>query len=177
MTFTLDPIREDLQWIAQDFSRILRQATAEELQAPTSGTRWTNRQLLFHMLLGQEITRTFLVLIGGFSRLPPGASRAWSQLLGACTRPYNTVNWAGAVIGGTIIKPERMQRMMDSATNSIVRWYDRAVTEDLARGMSVPPSWDPYFSPWMNRRDLLTWAPKHYRHHRNQLTLADINGE
>lgn len=60
---------------------------------------------------------------------------------------------------------------MHHDTNSILRWADQASTEDLSRGMSVPPSWDPYFLAWMSRTDLLEWAPKHYRHHRAQLTL------
>ena len=55
---------------------------------------------------------------------------------------------------------------------TIVRWADAASEEELARGMSVPAGWDPYFAPWMSRRDLLEWAPKHYRHHRAQLTIS-----
>ena len=34
---------------------------------------------------------------------------------------------------------------------------------------------DPYFTAWMSRSDLLAWAPKHYRHHRAQLTLSVTN--
>ena len=56
-------------------------------------------------------------------------------------------------------------------TNWLIHWGDRATAADLARGMSVPPGWDPYFAAWMSRADLLAWAPKHYRHHRAQLTL------
>lgn len=172
-----ESIRDDLLWIAEDFARIIRDAGTEELNAPSAGTRWTNRQLLFHMLLGQEIARTFLVLIGVFSRLPPDASRGWSRMLAALTAPYDWINWAGAVIGARILTLRRTERMMAGATRRIVRWYDHAGASDLARGMSVPPSWDPYFAPWMNRRDLLAWAPKHYRHHRAQLTLRSAGNE
>ena len=59
-------------------------------------------------------------------------------------------------------------------TTWLLRWAEAASAQDLARGMSVPTSWDPYFLPWMNRTDLLNWAPKHYRHHRAQLTLTHI---
>lgn len=166
-----DPIRKDLMWIAEDFSRILAAAEPDGLDAATDGTRWTNRQLLFHMLLGQEITRTFIPMIGGFSRLPPSASKVWSAVLGSVSGPYNWVNWAGAVAGARVLSLGRMRRMMDTATSRIVAWYDHADDRGLSRGMSVPPSWDPYFLPWMDRRDLLGWAPKHYRHHRRQLTL------
>ncbi len=62
---------------------------------------------------------------------------------------------------------------MHNHTAAILDWADRATHADLQRGMSVPPSWDPFFQPWMNRADLLDWAPKHYRHHRAQLTIKD----
>jgi hypothetical protein len=57
-------------------------------------------------------------------------------------------------------------------TAALLRWADAASDDDLARGMSVPAAWDPYFTPWMSRRDVLEWAPKHYRHHRAQLTMT-----
>ncbi|MGT2460826.1 DinB family protein [Sinomonas atrocyanea] len=171
-----DTVREGLLWIAEDFGLIVSTAQASELGAPTRGTRWTNRQLLFHMVLGQNIVLTSIPLFGAFSRLPPGASRVWSAVLEACTGPYDWVNWAGAVAGARVLGVDAMGRMMDRTTGAILHWYDRADPEDLARGMSVPPSWDPYFSDWMDRRAILKWAPKHYRHHRAQLTLSTLPG-
>lgn len=169
-----ESVREGLLWIGEDFARIVSTVKVSELGVPTRGTRWTNRQLLFHMVLGQNIARTSIPLFGAFSRLPPGASRVWSALLEACSGPYNWVNWAGAVAGARVMGVGSMGRMMDRTTRAIVRWYDRADAGDLARGMSVPPSWDPYFSEWMDRGDILEWAPKHYRHHRAQLTLSTL---
>jgi hypothetical protein len=169
-----ESVREGLLWVAEDVGRIVGTVRVSELGAPTRGTRWTNRQLLFHMVLGQNIARTSIPLFGAFSRLPPGASRVWSAGLEAFTGPYNWVNWAGAVVGARVMGVGSMGRMMDRTTRAIVRWYDRAGAEDLGRGMSVPPSWDPYFSDWMDRRDILEWAPEHYRHHRAQLTLSTL---
>jgi hypothetical protein len=128
------------------------------------------------MVLGQNIALASIPLFGAFSHLPPGASRAWSAGLEACTGPYNWVNWAGAVAGARVLGVGAMGRMMDRTTRAIVRWYDGADPGELARGMSVPPSWDPYFSDWMDRRDVLEWAPRHYRHHRAQLTLSSLPG-
>lgn len=175
MAQAVDPVRDDVLWIAEDFSGLVRRARPEELGAPTEGTRWSNRQLLFHMVLGQNIARAAIPLFGFFSHLPPGASRSWSRLLEAWTGPYNWVNWAGSAAGGQLLGTASMSRMMESTTGGIITWYDRADEAALARGMSVPPSWDPYFSPWMSRRDVLAWAPKHYRHHRRQLTLTTID--
>lgn len=167
-------MRRDLLWIAADFSGIVQNALALELDRPTNGTRWTNRQLLFHMVLGQNIALSAIPLLGLFSRLPPAASRNWSRLLEACTGPYNWINWAGSAAAGQVLTPQGMLRMMDKTTRTIVNCYDLANEEALERGMTMPASWDPYFTPWMNRRDILTWAPNHYRHHRRQLTLTTL---
>lgn len=169
-----DPLREGLLWVAADFRRIVEGATAAELAGPTSGTRWTNRQLLFHMVLGQNIALSAIPLFGLFSRLPPSASRNWSRLLDACAGPYNWVNWAGSAAAGQTLPPAAMQQMMDGTTRTILGWYDHAEDTALGRGMTMPASWDPYFTPWMSRRDILEWAPRHYRHHRAQLTLTTI---
>jgi hypothetical protein len=174
MNDSTDAIRDDLVWVATDFASLLRSAQADELDAPSVGTRWTNRQLLFHMLLGQRITRMVIVVMGGFSRLPPEASKGFSRVLAVFSRPYNELNWFGGVVGGRINSSASMRRQMDRVTSSILNWYDHADTQALHRGMAVPSSWDPYFTPWMDRADLLRWAPKHYGHHRGQLSLASL---
>jgi hypothetical protein len=172
MNDSTDALRADLAWVAADFACLLGSARVDELDAPSVGTRWTNRQLLFHMLLGQHITRMVIVIMGGFSRLPPGASKGFSCVLAAATRTYNELNWFGGVVGGHISSVASMRRQMDRVTCTILNWYDHADTQALQREMTVPASWDPYFTPWMDRADLLQWAPRHYRHHRGQLSLV-----
>jgi len=166
------PVSEaSLVWIPDDFDRLVTNAATELLDGPTAGTKWTNRELLFHLWFGQRITRVFIPLIGGFSRLPPGASLAWARLLAAATEPHEWINYTASKLGGRLVPLQVARCWMHHDTDSILRWADHASPEDLSRGMSVPPSWDPYFLPWMSRTDLLEWAPKHYRHHLAQLTL------
>jgi hypothetical protein len=172
---TNEQVRDELLWIAADFREIIQNANAHELELPSAGTRWTNRQLLFHLVLGQNIALSGIPLFGLFSRLPPSASHKWSRLLDACAGPYNWVNWAGSAAAGRVLKPQGMVRMMDRTTRTIVSWHDRADDEALCRGMTMPASWDPYFRPWMDRRAIIEWAPKHYRHHRAQLTLTTLH--
>lgn len=170
---TLPPdVRAELVWVRDDFARLVGSAAPEELRAPTDGTRWTNRELLFHLWFGQRITRVMLPISGAFSRLPPSASRRWARLLTAVTGPYEWVNWAGSAAGGRTVTPQRVVGWMRHDTDRILAWADRATDADLSRGMSVPPGWDPYFAPWMSRLDVLRWAPQHYRHHRAQLTTT-----
>jgi len=157
-----------------DFDRLVSRATGPELDLRSDGTKWTNRELLFHMWFGQRIARTFMGLIGVFSRLPPVVSQAWARLLTAATRPYEWVNYAASAAAGRVVPLRTTARWMRNDTSALLRWAERASLTELARGMSVPTRWDPYFLPWMDRADLLDWAPKHYRHHRAQLTLTDI---
>ncbi len=58
--------RSALEWVRADFDTLLDRVTPAELRRRTHGTRWTNRELLFHMEFGQRITRVFIPLIGGF---------------------------------------------------------------------------------------------------------------
>jgi len=174
MAISSDQVRADLESIARDYRAILKAARPEELDLPTNGTAWTNRQLLFHMLLGQRITRMVIPVMGVFSRLPAGASRGWAAAMTAATPLYNRLNFAGGVVGGRLFTEARMGRQMEAVTAKILHFYDQASPSDLSRGMTIPPSWDPYFSTWMDRAQLMTWAPKHYQHHRRQLTLTTI---
>lgn len=164
-------VRAELEWMRDDFDQLVSNATPGFLAAPSNGTKWTNRELLFHLWFGQRIARAFLPIIGVFSRLPPGASRAWARLLTAATEPYEWINYVASAAAGRIVPVETVRAWMRHDTGMLIRWADRATPTDLARGMSVPQSWDPYFLPWMSRGDLLAWAPKHYRHHRGQLSL------
>lgn len=165
-----------LELVRDDFAELLESVTEAEPAAPSAGTEWTNGQLLFHMWFGQRIARTLIPVFGGFSRLPARASIVWSRVLTALTTPYDRINYAGSVVGARITSPDAWRRRMSRDTDWLIRWCGTATETDLARGMSVPSDWDPYFAAWMSRADVLDWAPKHYRHHRGQLTLAATTG-
>jgi hypothetical protein len=160
-----------LEWIRADYDAITRDAAPGRLDALSDGTRWTNRELLFHMWFGQRIARVMVPVMGGVSRLPAAASRGYARMLAGATGPYEWVNYAASVGGARVAGLDRARRWMAHDTDWLVRWGERATEADLRRGMSVPRQWDPYFAPWMSRSDLLEWAPRHYRHHRQQLTL------
>ncbi|MEO7754152.1 MAG: DinB family protein [Terracoccus sp.] len=169
-------MRLDLEWMARDYETLLATVPTDRLDELTDGTRWTNRQLLWHMAFGQHIARVLLPLMGGFSRLPASASRRYSSILSAATRPYDWVNFAGSVAGSRVTGLGLARRWMRCDTQWLLGWGARATDGQLASGMSVPAEWDPYFSSWMNRYDLLVWAKNHYDHHRAQLTIHAADG-
>ncbi len=100
-------IRTEMDRARADFRDRLDSATVAELRRPTDGTRWTNEQLLFHMLFGYLLVRNLLLLVRGFSRLPDRASPRFAATLNAGTRPapstWSTTGdlWAESASSGT----------------------------------------------------------------------------
>lgn len=172
-----DQCLRELAWIRDDFEMLVGPAAPADLDKASMGTRWTNRELLFHMWFGQRITRAVILLMSVTSRLPRGVGTAFARVLTAATTPYNWINYMGAVGGARTVGLRRAQRWMNADTDWLLQWAASASEADVNRGMVVPTTWDPYFAPWMSRADVLAWAPTHYRHHRAQLTLRDLPAE
>jgi len=92
-------VRDEMEQARQGFHHLLDSATVADLRRPSNGTKWTNGQLLFHMLFGYLIVVRLLVLVRIFGRLPDGVSRVFAGLLEASSRPFHTINYVGSVVG------------------------------------------------------------------------------
>ena len=160
----------ELERVAADFRRLLDSATTAELNMPTNGTKWTNKQLLFHMLFGFILVRVLLPLVKGFGRLPPAASRAFAAILNAGTRPFHVINYLSALPGGTILGPHAMGKLMDSTIEHLRRRLARESKHALGLAMHFPVGWDPYFKDSMTVAEVYQYPIQHYDHHRRQLT-------
>jgi hypothetical protein len=165
-------ISEEIERARLDFHRIVDDATVAELRKPTEGTKWTNEQLLFHMLFGYLLVRNLMVLVRTFARLPSDASRRFAAALNAVTRPFHVVNFIGSLVGARILGYARMERLMDHVTRHLQKSLIRESDRGLNRGMHFPVGWDPYFNNYMTISDVYHYATQHYDHHRRQLTLA-----
>jgi DinB superfamily len=161
----------ELERAREDFRRLVEAADDGDLRRPTNGTRWDNRQLLFHMLLGYLIIRALLGLVRVFGRLPRGASRQYARLLNAATRPFDEVNYLGSYFAGKTVSPARMVVMFDRVVNKLHHRLDAETDADLERGMHYPTRWDPFFKDYMTLADIYHFPTQHYDFHRRQLTL------
>ena len=56
-------IQAELRRTQADFHDLVARASAQDLRRRSDGTRWTNRQLLWHMVFGYLIVRTLLPLV------------------------------------------------------------------------------------------------------------------
>jgi hypothetical protein len=90
-------IATDLEPARIEFHRLLAEAEREDAWTkPTLGTRWTNEQLLFHMVFGYMIVQRLLILVKAFSRPPDQVSRGFAHVLNAATRPFDVINYYGS---------------------------------------------------------------------------------
>jgi hypothetical protein len=173
MPMTPAAIADEIRAARADFHILVDESTTAELRKRSNGTRWTNDQLLFHMLFGYIIVRTLLWLVRGFSILPDSYSRRFAAALDAGTRLFHLINYLGPLGGARVLRHSRMAQVMDHVTNSLIRTLDRADERQLARRMHFPSGWDPYFRDYMTVQDVLHYATQHYQHHRQQLTLSN----
>jgi DinB superfamily len=151
--------------------RLLAQASATDLHRASNGTRWTNQQLLYHMVFGYMIVRALLGLVRTFDRLPDGFGQAFARTLNAGTRPFHAVNYLGSCGGALIFHGPRLARQADRTIAALHRRLDRESDEALTRRMHFPTGWDPFFADTMSLLDVYHYGTQHFDFHQRQLTL------
>jgi hypothetical protein len=168
---TREQIREELLAAPGHYRTLLETATPERRRARTEGTRWTNQEMLFHLLLGYLVVRTLLPLVWPISRLPPGARRGFAATLNATARPFHLVNYLGSVLGGHALSLPTMAMLFDRTCRNLAARLDRTSHADLARTIPFPTRWDPFFTHRMSLLDIYQYPWQHLQFHRRQLTL------
>ena len=154
----------------ETFRRVTEGATTGYLGQRSRGTRWTNRQLLFHMVFGYLIVYTlrWIVRLGGL--LPRWASRGFSALLNLFTGPFNVANYVGSVIGGRVFTLARMESTLEWTTRRLATRLATESDRTLARGMHFPPRWDPFFKDYLTLAELYRYPTQHFEFHADQLS-------
>jgi hypothetical protein len=168
----MDPqqIDVEMQRAQAEFHQLITSASVADLRRATDGTRWTNEQLLFHVVLGYGVVRTLLPLVRMLGRL--GHSRGFAATLNAGRRPFHWINYVGPCIAARLLTPRVMTVVLDGAIRSLRRRLAVETERSLALSMHVPTDWDPYFKPTMSALDVYHFGTQHFDHHRRQLTLA-----
>ena len=155
----------------RDLHALLGRATPASLRRLSNVTRWTNEQLLFHMVFGFLVVRRLLPLVRLVSRLPAPVGRGFARTLEAGSVPFHWVNYLGSCGGAMVFNHRRMGRLADSTIEALTVSLRDEPEASLGRGMPFPTRWDPYFTPFMTLGDVYAYPVLHYRHHRAQLTL------
>jgi hypothetical protein len=166
-------ISNDLERARLKFHRLL--AAAESHQAwdqQTNGTRWTNEQLLFHMVFGYMVVQRLLILVSVLSRLPDRFSRGFAAVLNAASRPFHVINYYGSCAAALVYNRRRMGAKMDRVASALERKLGRHSDRMLHRGMYFPTRWDPFFKGYMTFEDVYRYPGQHFDFHKRQLTVS-----
>ena len=150
----------------------LAAASDADLRRRSAGTRWTNEELLFHMVFGYMVVQALLPLVRLFAALPAPLSRAFAWLLNAGTAPFDAVNYLGSKAAARFFNRKRMAAKLRRVAQSMERRMERESAASMARGMSFPDRWDPFFTPWMSVADLYAYPILHFDFHATQLSLG-----
>jgi hypothetical protein len=142
-TVDREAIYAELRRARVTFRRLVQDASPGDLARASDGTRWTNQQLLFHMLLGYLIMRALIVLAGTFAWLPARASRVFARLLDAATTPFNGVNYAGSCAGAKVFPQRRMAAKLDQITIALGAAATREDHRPAARRDALPDAVGP----------------------------------
>ena len=164
--------------ILADYSRArtdlhtwLENSTPADLRRRSNGTRWTNQELLFHMVFGYMVVRALLPLVHIISCMPKPVGKAFAALLNAGTRPFDVINYWGSRSAALFYNRRRMRRKLDKTIAAITRRLERESPGSLARSMQFPDRWDPFFEPSMTLNDVYAYPTKHFDFHARQLDL------
>lgn len=164
-------IHEELERARADLHQLVAGASPAQLRRRTDGTRWTNRQMLWHMAFGYLVVRRLLPLVRLFGWLPDPFGRAFAAVLNAGTRPFHVVNYLGSVGGATLFHGTRLTRQLDRTIDRLHRRLDAESEASLGRRMHFPVGWDPFFRDTMTLEQVYRYGTQHYDFHRAQLTL------
>jgi DinB family protein len=173
-TSDIAAIANDLERARADFHRVLQVVGAEEWSERSSGTRWTNEQLLFHMVFGYMVVQRLLVLVAILGRSPRPLSRGFARMLDAATPPFHRINYFGTCVAALVYNRRCMGAKMDRVIDALQRTLARRDETALRRAMPFPTRWDPYFHESMTLADVYQYPGQHYDHHRRQLTVKGL---
>lgn len=167
----LQTIHDEMERARATIQTLIATASRADLRRRTQSTRWTNQQMLFHMVFGYMIELRLLPLVRFFGRLPDWCSRAFSGVLNAGTRPFHVINYLGSCGGAMVFHGPRLTRLCDRTIDALHRRLDNETDQTLVRVMYFPVDWDPYFRDTMSLLDVYHYGTQHFEHHVRQLTL------
>jgi hypothetical protein len=150
---------------------LLAGATRGDLARRSKGTRWTNEELLFHMVFGYMVVRALLPLVRVVSRMPPRFGRGFAGVLNAGSVPFDMVNYWGSRFARVYFTRARMAGKLARTERALLRRLEDEPEANLRRGMPFPTRWDPFFTSFMTLAEVYAYPIQHFDFHRKQLSL------
>lgn len=165
-------IAAELERARAELHRLVEGADATAFDRTSNGTRWTNEQLLFHMVFGFMVVSRLVPLVRVLGRLPERVSRTYATLLDAATTPFHAINYHGSCAAAKVYNRHRMATQCDRVIARLQRKLAAEPEKNFTLGMHFPVGWDPFFAEFMTLEDVYRYPTKHFDFHRRQLTLG-----
>jgi hypothetical protein len=165
-----DDVGAELEHASTSFHQLLDAMSADLRRQPSDGTKWSNDELLFHMMFGYMIVWSLIWLVKFFSRMPIKVGVIFAAILNVFTSPFNTANYLGSRVGARIYPHDRMGAKFDRVVKSLRRRLAAERDDSLRRQMCFPPRWDPFFKERMSLADVYRYPTQHFDFHRRQLS-------
>lgn len=165
-------IAAELERARVELHRLVEGADAAAFDRASNGTRWTNEQLLFHMVFGFMVVARLLPLVRMLGRLPAPISRTYATLLEAATTPFHAINYHGSCAAARVYDRRRMASQCDRVIARLQHKLAAEPEKNFKLGMHFPVGWDPFFDDYMTLEDVYRYPIKHFDFHRRQLTLG-----
>lgn len=164
-------IAEDYHHDLQMLRSFLAAANASDLKRRSHGTRWTNEQLLFHMVFGYMVVRALLPLVHVLVRCPPSARSTFCRLLNAGSALFHPVNYLGSCAAAAVYNHRRMAFKLQRTIAALEARLEAETTASLQRRTDFPDRWDPFFTPAMSVEQIYAYPSRHFAFHARQLAL------
>ena len=153
----------------------LAAAPPEAFRRRSAGTRWSNEELLYHMVFGYIVVLALLPLVRIFGRLPISVNRGFAD----CSMPerrHSTSSTTGGPEEEPVFNRRRMAAKLRRLTSALEQRLHRETDLGLGRRMYFPTRWDPFFKETMTLADVYAYPVAHFDFHAAQLSLDATPG-
>ena len=164
-------IAAELERARVELHGLVEGADAAAFDRGSNGTRWTNEQLLFHMVFGFMVVARLLPLVRLLGRLPAPISRSYAWLLNAAATPFHQINYYGSCAAATVYNRRRVAAQCDRVIARLQRKLAAEPDQNFVLAMHFPVRWDPFFTDTMTLEAVYWYPTKHFDFHRRQLSL------
>jgi len=114
-------IAAEMERARLELHRLIDGADAAAFHRLSDETRWTNEQLLFHMVFGFMVVARLLPLVRVLGRLPAPVARSYAWLLNAASAPFHQINYYGSCAAARVYNRRRMAAQCDRFRESLPR--------------------------------------------------------
>jgi DinB superfamily len=165
-------VRAELELARAEFHEVRRSLSERDWRARSLNPGWTNGEIMFHAAFGFMIVSRLAPMVRFWSRLPPGFSSLFADILNLLTPVFNVVNALGARGGSRYYSRGRIGQRFDREVASILDLLTKLPDDEWSAGMYYPTRWDGLFTEYMTLSDVFRYPVKHFRFHASQLSRA-----